>query len=908
MIEPQPFSELAEKSLIGSFLKKPETVALLAHEVRSDHFYQQSLSEIYKAIWELNNRGDGIDVTTVAEELNNRGLYDEGAGFNLSFLIDLREMAQNPDNAETYASTVMADSQRRRVLEASEKLQSLALRRDMSPTELVSAMQAAIVEAVDPRMDNRFLSMEEMVELWRTRMQDMINHPGEFMGVPTGFSDIDNTMFGLHPEALVIVAARPGSGKTAFLLNIMRNAATNPEKHFRVAMFSLEMGRQELLDRIVASETRVASYHLRRPVTMPEYDRERVHMGLDRLGALPIYVNDSPRTTIGGIRAQCHRLHQREPLDLIVIDYLQLIQPNTRGRNRVDEIAEISGGLKQLARELKVPVLTAAQLNRKVEDRSSHKPMLQDLREGGCLTGDTPVYLPDSGTYKTMGQLVNTADFRVLALNERTWKLEPAVVTKAFSTGKKAVMRLTTRLGKTIRATSNHKFLAFDGWRALGDLCVGESIALPRTLGGPAARTMTDSELALLGHLIGDGCTLERRTPFYTTGDRELAGLVGNLAVDVFGDKVRCRIRQEANYFNTFIAGTQPVTHGVHNPVVAWLTDLGCFNLRSYQKFVPDRVFEQSAEGIATFLRHLWVTDGTMTLPNGGHPNVSYSSSSERLSRNVQSLLLRVGICSVLRRTAQRAKGRDVWSVHVQGKVDLQRFLSAVGGVGLLREERAKEISLYLSGRVSNPNVDTIPKQAWHQYVVPAMQTRGMTTRRMQSDLGMRYSGTSLYKSALSRNRAQRVADVVGSDELYRLATSEVYWDEIVSIEQDGFEEVYDLTVTEHHNFVAADVIVHNSLEQDPDVVMFLYREEMYAPTPDNENLATIDIAKHRAGPTRDGIKLRFDKATTTFQNFMTTEPARYEIGESGQRKALHDAGQQDFEDFNLGIDDEGAA
>jgi replicative DNA helicase len=312
---------------------------------------------------------------------------------------------------------------------------------------------------------------------------------------------------------------------------------------------------------------------------------------------------------------------------LLIVDYLQLMSSAGTSENRVQEVSQISRSLKILARDLEVPILALSQLSRAVEQRTDKRPILSDLRESGCLAGDTRVYLPDEGVYRPIRDLEGHSGFRVLAVDTESWRLEPRTVTHAFSTGRKPVFRLRTRLGREIRATANHKFLAFDGWRRLDDLAPGMRLATPRE--------------RLLNRLAKQG------------------------------------------------------------------------------------------------------------------------------SRNL--------------------------------------------------------------------NRDVIPREAWRTLVRPAM-----------------------------RERAVRVAAAVASPELANLATSDVYWDEILTIEPDGRDDVYDLTVDGLHNFVAEDMSVHNSIEQDADLVAFIYRDEYYNDESDQQGLAEVILAKHRNGPT-DAMKLSFLKRYAKF-------------------------------------------
>jgi replicative DNA helicase len=594
-----------------------------------------------------------------------------------------------------------------------------------------------------------------------------------------------------------------------------------------------------------------------------------------RLSETRVFIDDTPSITPMQLRTKCRRLYAEHGLDLVMIDYLQLMQAERSTNNRVQEISEISRALKGLARELDVPVLAAAQLSRAVEQRQDKRPLLSDLRDSGCLTGDTLVTMAVTGQRTPIRDLVGKRDFTVWALNLDTYQLEETAVTNAFSTGTKQVHRLTTGLGRTIRATGNHKFLTIGGWKRLDELLPGEHIALPRQI--PAKnnkQTMSDDELAFLGHMIGDGCTLPRHAIQYTTRERDLAELVQQLAIRLFGDDVNPRINQERSWYQVYLTSTRHHTHGVRSAVSEWLDELNAWGLRSHEKRVPEKVFQQTNQAIATFLRHLWTTDGCIRMTWGKKPRpaIYYATSSSRLAGDVQSLLLHLGINARLKIVAQGDKGRDQHHVVVSGKKDIERFAQQVGAIGSYKTDSLAEITSYINGRNSNTNRDVIPRKIWPMHVKPAMQAINMSHRQLHSAIGIAYSGTEIFKQNISRERAHRVAAAAQSEPLQRLAKSDVYWDQIKSIELDGEEEVFDLTVPGHHNFVANNIVVHNSIEQDADIVMFIYRDEYYNPdTTERPNIAELNIAKHRNGPTGT-VDLYWHAKLATFRNLQRQE------------------------------------
>jgi replicative DNA helicase len=383
---------------------------------------------------------------------------------------------------------------------------------------------------------------------------------------------------------------------------------------------------------------------------------------------------------------------------------------------------------------------------------------------------------------------------------------------------------------------------------------------------------MTRSELGLLGHLIGDGCTLPKHTIQYTTKDAILADEVVRLATDVFGEAVRPRIKRERTWIQVYLASTQHLTHRVRTPVRVWLEALEVFGLRSYEKRVPAKVFNQSPAGIAIFLRHLWSTDGCVRLNRDHYAAIYYASSSEQLAIDVQSLLLRLGINATLSRHGQGTKGRHQFHVHVTGRGEMLTFLAVVGVIGTEKELHKELVVDYLARRDAKTNRDVIPAAVWRSTVMPWMRASGITQRAVATGLGrVPWAGGGIFSHNMSRVRSKCLAALIGAPELELLSVSDIYWDAIRSIEPDGIDDVYDLTVDDLHNFVAGNVIAHNSIEQDADMVMFLFRPEYYK-SDDKPGIAEVIVSKHRNGPTGT-IELRFRRDHTRFYNLETRRP-----------------------------------
>jgi replicative DNA helicase len=862
----------AERATLGSILLNREAIVAIAPWLPPAAFYMEKHAWIYEAMLACYNARVPPDTRTVSDELRRLDRLETIGG--VPYLGELVDAVPTSHHVEYYARIVERTALLRQLIVAGGKIAALGYDEQDDLEMTLDKAEATLFEISQRRSTQDFVHIGQVIDSYYEQINYLQEHRGEVVGVPSGFRDLDEITGGLQRSDLIILAARPSVGKTSFALTLAYNVATQHQA--TVGVFSLEMSREQLVQRLLALDTGINTHNLRTG-HVRDTELQILMEAMGRLASAPIYIEDTPGLSIMEVRSKARRLQAQSGIDLVIIDYLQLMA-GRRTDNRVQEVSEISRGLKALARELNIPVIALSQLSRAVEGRTSHVPMLSDLRESGCLAGETLVYLPDMGIYRRIDQLVGQSGFNILALNTETWQLEPRAVLRAFATGYKPVFRMMTRLGRTLRATANHKFLTIHGWQRLDELVTGMRIALPRRLPGPAQPTMRDAELALLGHLIGDGCTLPRQPIHYTTNDPTLAEMVANLATEVFGDAVKPRIQRERKWYQVYLAAGYHLTHRVRNPVAEWLDKIRIFGLRSYEKYVPECVFAQPSAGIACFLRHLWATDGCIHFSKGikHYAGIYYATSSVRLARDVQSLLLRLSINAILSRRAQPGKGRDQYHVIVSGKAEIERFFALVGALGQNKTIHQAAIADHMVHRPSNTNRDVIPREVWRQLAIPAMQGAGITTaRQMQSALGNAYCGTGLYKQNLSRERTARLAEVVACDELARLAESDIYWDEIVSIEPDGEADVYDLTVEGLHNFVSNDIVAHNSIEQDADIVMFIYREELYDKETDKKGIAELHIAKHRNGPI-GVVPLRFDASTTRFLDLTYRTPDGY--------------------------------
>jgi replicative DNA helicase len=635
-------------------------------------------------------------------------------------------------------------------------------------------------------------------------------------------------------------------------LDFARHAAVRGQ--VPTVVFSLEMSKTELVQRLMCAECSVDMQRLRTG-RMEESDWTRLTRSLGKLAEAPLFIDDSASVTMMEIRAKCRRLKQRHGLGLVIVDYLQLMQPAKRFDNRQQEVSEISRSLKLLAKELEVPVVAISQLSRQPESRSDRRPLLSDLRESGCLTADTRIARADTGAEVSLGELLARGERNIPVWTlDNELRLVRGTMTHVFPSGTKPVFELRLASGRHVKASANHPFLTLDGWRPLAQLAVGDRLGVPRTTPEPSdATAWPDPEIVMMAHMLGDGCFASRQPIHYTSEDPANLEAVEQAATH-FGVTPR-RVAQ-GTWSHVYLPAPFKLTHGKRNPIAAWLDRFGLYGLRSHEKFIPAEVFHLPSSQIALFLRHLWATDGSVCL-DGRLGRVHYASSSRRLVDDLQSLLLRLDIRGRVKRV-QKAGYRPGYHLYLYGAENQLRFLELAGihgARGVAAEPLTTMLRMVLPK--ANTNIDTIPKEIWTA-VRLRMREVGFTTRAFQAAIGTQFCGSALYKAAPGRTRLARIASVLEDDRLARLAGSDVFWDSIEAIEPLGEQPVYDATVLDTHNFIANGIIAHNSLEQDADVVLFIYRDELYDRETERKGEADLILAKHRNGPT--------DTVVVTFQ------------------------------------------
>lgn len=863
-----PHSVEAEQAVLGGLLLDNSTWDAIADRLRPDDFYRRDHQLIFNGIAELSARSEPSDAVTLAEYLAAKGQADETGG--LAYLAGLARDTPTAANIRAYADIVRERALLRQLIRVSGEVAASAYESEgRTATELVDEAERRVFEIAEKgrRSGSGFVPIRDVLGATIDRLDMLHQNQGQLTGVSTGYNDLDRMTAGLQPGDLIIVAGRPSMGKTTFALNIAENAAISANTP--VAVFSMEMSREQLTMRMISSIGRVDQSHLRTG-NFGDEDWARINSAIAQMKTAPIFIDDSAGLTPTEVRARARRL-QREnkgKLGLIVVDYLQLMQVAGTKENRATEISEISRSLKALAKEMHAPVIALSQLNRSVEQRTDKKPVMSDLRE--CVTGDTPVVLAD-GRRVPIRELVGQRP-RVLAVDERQ-KVVAAEAEVVWSVGCRPVFEVSTASGRVLRATAQHRVLTGEGWKTVAEIGPGARLAIARRLpvDGSEARWQ-DSELVLLGHLVGDGSYLKHQPLRYTTASEENSALVRSAAESM--GSVVTRHAGRGNWHQLVIAGNGDRWHP--RGVGAWLKSLGIFGQRSHEKRLPAPVFGLPDEQVALLLRHLWATDGSIHVRSHGRggDRVHFATSSEQLARDVAALLLRLGIVARIRSVAQPG-ARRVFSVDVSGSEQQQVFLARVGAVGP-RRSQAEALARRLVEREPGTNVDTLPLACFAE-VRRLMRARGVTTRGMAAIRGTAYGGSSHFRFAPSRATLGDYARLLDSDELRQWAESDLFWDRIVSIAPCGEEEVFDITVPGPSSWLADGLVSHNSgaIEQDADLIIMIYREEVYEPETPRKGIADIIITKQRNGPTGE-VHLTFLGKYTRFENLATGD---YEYG-----------------------------
>jgi len=385
----QPQNAEAEASLLGAILIDADAIVKIADAISPRDFFDMRHQRIYEAITKLYEKRSPIDVLTLADQLKNNGYLDMVGG--PGYLTELTNFVPTAAHAEQYADIVAQKALRRRLISASQEMTELGYDESKALKELIEESESKLFEVSQQHVKQDVISLETILAESFERLDDLHKDKKKLRGVPTGYKDLDNMLAGLQRSDLFILAARPSMGKTAFVLNLAHKVAVKAKEP--VLIFSLEMSKEQLVDRLLAMESGVDAWALRTG-NLTDNDFEKLGEAMGTLSEAQIFIDDTPGITVSDLRTKARREAHQRPLGLVIVDYLQLMSGGGRFAgegNRVQEISEISRGLKGVARELNLPLIALSQLSRSVESRTPQIPQLADLRESGSIEQDADV-------------------------------------------------------------------------------------------------------------------------------------------------------------------------------------------------------------------------------------------------------------------------------------------------------------------------------------------------------------------------------------------------------------------------------------------------------------------------------------------------------------------------------------
>lgn len=385
----QPNSVEAEQAVLSSMLMNRDAVVIVADMLTKDDFYQSQYGEIFDAMIELYHEGSGIDLITVTERLKQKGVPE--MVYSVETMEELFNMVSTSANVKEYAEIVRDRANMRRLIKLAENTANECYSLKDSSANLINNVESQILEMTqNANNTDEITPIREVVDNVLRNVRAASKLKGNVTGVPTGFLDLDDMLSGLHGSELILIAARPAMGKTAFVLNIANYVILKTD--VPVAIFNFEMNKEQLVQRMIAMDSQVNSQNIRTG-NLQDEQWLKLYESSNIIGSTKLYIEDQSNVTIGDIRNKCRKLKQRYGIGLIIIDYLQLMSGNGRTDSRQQEVSEISRGLKVLAKELDVPIIALSQLSRAVESRPDHRPMLSDLRESGSIEQDADVVM-----------------------------------------------------------------------------------------------------------------------------------------------------------------------------------------------------------------------------------------------------------------------------------------------------------------------------------------------------------------------------------------------------------------------------------------------------------------------------------------------------------------------------------
>jgi len=818
-----------ERAVLGGLLDRDGAYALVRDLLTPGDFHDALHASLYALMADMRDRDIALDVHTVAYEAATRRIAGYEGAPTLRALV---EATPDPAHVKDHARIVADLASRRRLLNVARRTQERLL---SGMEEDAAALQQEARElfagaVAAPRTSLEDASYRSVGARFLERLRTPVEQRPPSLA--TGLSDLDTLLKGgLRQTEFVVVGARPGLGKTALMLTLAHNMARDGR---HVAIFSLEMPEDQLWLRMLALET-----------SIPLSDVEAADPASRWYGALEVgtarlvehegHVFDHPVQSVADIMASVVALRERGQLDVVMVDYIQRVAGTGEG-SRHQDVARIGRDLKSMARLMCVPVIALSQVNRAVDTRADHRPLLADLRE--CVTGDTTLIDGMTGLPIAIRNVTRGSSVMSLGPDQ---KVISVPVESVWSTGVKPVFTVRTRTGRQLRATANHPLLTADGWKSVGDLVAGDEIAVPFRLPSHGTQVAGREDMCrLLGYLVGDGTYQKHRAVGFISSDPDTFNDVASIVGARF-PSVRPRMKAshgrylEADFVCTYANGWGK-PHG--NPLREWLREIGVYGQRDSDKRIPAYVHEAGDTAIAHYLAGYLASDGCVKRRKNGAWEIHFDTVNRALAVDVQALLTRLGIVSVINNGYRSKKATvPLYRLSVASLFEnVKRFATRIPVRGRKGALLARLLGEDTHG-VTGDQLMGLPREI--------SRTVGVLS-------GGRNGGWKDQSKHMRRDVCRYWAARLDSNALRMWAESDVMWDRIVGIEPDGCEEVFDISIPTTHNFIANGIVAHNSgdLEAEADAVLFPYREHAYTKTPEFERHAEIEVAKRRNGPT----------------------------------------------------------
>lgn len=794
-----------EQAVLGALLIEANAVDDIAGLLTPDMFYNPNNNIIYASIIDLHSKSKQIDMLTIIDALQKKGKLEQIGG--ASYISELTNIVASSANIVTHAKIIIQQHIKRELIRISQESLTRSYDGITDAFECINIIEKNISNIINLNSTNSITTLSNSASSVLVESENIRHNNNPYIGVPSGFNEIDRITGGFRGTDLIILAARPAMGKTAMMCSLAYNAAS---QGYPIGVISLEMPSSQLSARIISITSNINLMKIRNAKYSDEEYNRLIH-SVSEMENIPLFIDDSSSVSLLKIKSIIRKMNKLG-CKMVIIDQLNHIHHNESNRSRNDEIGTISRTLKAEAKELNIPIILLHQLNRQVEARTDKKPQLSDLRDSGCLAGDTIIYCPDIKKNVRIEDLENKKDFHVLHTDYV--KNEIKAAKKCFTTGIKDVYEMELISGQKIKATLNHKFLTQNGWKELSEL-ENEKVAIPINFDNKEL-DISDAEISIIGHFLANGSALKGLPIRYAQNllDNDLTEIVMKDAINACGGKIAPRyvdtILEKSKFRTIFFKPIFHLTHGKTSPMTDIFKRYGLFDKRAKEKFIPAEFYFLSKRQIAILLKSMYSGDGTVNYrEHKGRKTlqVSYSSASEKLINGVQFLLQKIGIVSSITKYSNNKK--QVWfCLSINAKSNKELFVKYIGFWNKRKNdilmdgwEKSKEIS-----------------NGWSKY---------------------------------SFNEERTLCFIP-----------------VKSINYIGKEKVYDIEVDSiEHNFTANGMIVHNSIEQDADIVMFLHRPEYYKPDDvDLHDKAEVIFAKHRNGVVGT-VPIGFRKECTKFYN-----------------------------------------